>query len=76
MRHLAFRFVRHAPSSVDANFVVDPYLDYRRRLDSNWRHGLERRKLNIDYDAIKNGYNDWWRAFAAYNKDPNVSSLV
>lgn len=72
MRHLAFRFVRRAPSASSAHFVVDPYLDYRRRLDSNWKHGLKRRKLDVDYDAIRSGFNEWWQAFAAYSKDPSV----
>lgn len=73
MRHLAFRFVKHAPSSSGSNFVIDPYLDYRRRLEATWYEGLKKRGLNINYDAIRSGYQEWWRAFSAYNKDPDVS---
>lgn len=72
MKHLAFRFVRHAPSLAESPFVVDPYLDYRQRLNENWQKSLERRKLAIDYALIKNGFNKWWAAFSKYNKEQNV----
>jgi hypothetical protein len=73
MRHLAFRFVEHAPTVAASQFVVDPYLDYRHRLDDQLRASLERRNLKIDYDSIKQGYGKWWHAFEKYCKDGNVN---
>lgn len=76
MRHLAFRFVRHAPSTAaNSQFVVDPYLDYRKRLNSNWQTSLKRRKLQVDYDLLKSDYQKWWNAFATYNKDQSVNFI-
>jgi hypothetical protein len=73
MRHLAFRFVRHIPSVAGTQFVVDPYLDYRTRLNSEWRKSLERRQFHGDYDLLTSGFNKWWQAFDTYSKDQSVS---
>ncbi|KAI6221995.1 hypothetical protein M3Y95_00937800 [Aphelenchoides besseyi] len=67
MRHLLLRFVRPV-DGVCSQFVVDPYLDYRDRLQHMERN-VKSLRSKVDFEKIKRDYTHWWEAFLVHEND-------
>ncbi|KAI6208345.1 TRNA (guanine-N(7)-)-methyltransferase [Aphelenchoides besseyi] len=67
MRHLLVRFVRPVDGD-SSKFVVDPYLDYRDRLQY-MEQNVKNLRSQVDFEKIKRDYTHWWRAFLKHEND-------
>ena len=76
MRHLLKRFIPNVANDSSTLFVVDPYLDYRQRLTPALEQSIKRRRVDVDFARVCEGYARWWSAFEAYCDEPSVSLLA